>query len=239
MYTSLWRLIVILAMTLFFAGCFGFGDKEPAPEEEMERAARNLEEAAKDMEEAGQDMARGGAEGMAALGDALENFGKALNNGAQVEPVDFRALLDLLPDDIDGMEQVDYDGQRGGNPLVNISEAEATYEEGDRRLNLKIVDPGSMTAMARLGYSWLAMEIDRESLDGYERTMKYRGFPAHQEFNHPRGEELGDCSMSVYVGERFIVTADGDRMTMDTCEEAIDAVDLGDLEDMKDEGVTR
>jgi hypothetical protein len=82
------------------------------------------------------------------------------------------------------------------------------------------------------------MEIERESLDGYERTTKFRGFPAHQEFDHERGEKLGDCSMSVQVAGRFIVTAEGDNVTMDDCEEAISEIDLRDLEDMKDVGVS-
>jgi hypothetical protein len=239
MTTHLSRLLVVFLLGFLFAGCFGCEEKEPETfDEHMEEAVNDLEEAAKDLEEAGDDLASSGAEGMAALGEALQNFGQALNDGAKVEPVDFRDLLDLLPKRVDGMPQTDYDGQRGGNPIVNASEVEGTYEEGERRLEIKIVDPGSMTAMARLGYSWLALEIDQESVDGFERTLKFKGFPAHQEFEHERGEKLGTCSMSVYVGDRFIVTADGDNVTMDTCEEGIEETDLSELEDMKSRGVS-
>lgn len=222
--------LIALGVAISLAPACG-SDTPDTPAEELEQATRDLEKAAEDLQE-------GSSEGLAALGKALEGVGKAMNEGAKVEPVDFRDLQDLLPNRVDGMDRTDFEGQRGGMGPFKISEATATYEEDDRRIELHILDPGSMTGIAAFGYAWLSMEIDQESSSGYERTTKFKGYPAHVKFERGAGDDVGDAEMSVVVGERFIVTAEGRNVRVGDLEDAIEDVDLGDLEDMRDEGVS-
>ncbi len=222
------RIVLFLTISLILAAC---AEKEPpTPAEELEQAARELDKAAEDLQQ-------GGAEGLAALGKALESVGRAMNEGARVEPVDFRALQDLLPGRADGLERVDFQGQRGGMGPIRTSEAKATYEGSGRRIELRVVDPGSLTGIAAFGYAWLNREIDQESSSGYERTMKFKGYPAYQKFTRGSGDTVGDAEMSIIVGQRFIVTANGANVSMADLEDAIEDVDLRDLEKMRNEGV--
>lgn len=144
------------------------------------------------------------------------------------EPVDFRALKALLPDGLPGFTRTDATGQKSSALGIKSSSAEATYESGDRRVTLTITDMGTLTSWAMLGYGWMNMEMDSETETGYERTSKYKGYPAHETFEQSDGYTSG--SFSVIVGQRFVVQAEGDDAEMSAIQAAIERVDLAELE---------
>ncbi len=219
----------INALLVFFliawTGCGGCGDKADEP-------------GADDTEVSGSTTDDNTGDEPQSLGDAMNQAQKAVKDamggGEGVEPVDFRKLRDLLPEDLPGMDRTNAEGQKSGMMGINVSQAEGTYEGDGGRITITIIDMGTLKGAAMFGYAWLMAEIDRESDDGYERTTKYKGFPAYEKMDRNGDQE--DYSYQVVVGERFIVSFEGDNVTKAKMETARDRVPFGKLDDMKNEG---
>ncbi len=223
---------ILLALALLVA--IGCGKSEQ--QKRAEEAAKQLEEAGKSMADAGEKMKesiQGGGEDMA---EAMKKMGEAMTGGKKVEPVDFRELKALLPESIPGMKRTNATGERNAAFGINVSEAEGNYEteDGSSNMSIKITDLGSisgLTAMAAFG--WAMADFDRETDNGYEKTTKYSGHKAFEEYDN--SNESG--KLQVLVAERFIVEANGYNVKMDAIKGALDKVDLGKLEGWKNHGV--
>lgn len=205
------------------AGCGG--DNSAEPDAAPDAAERGPDDASEDERN----------DPASAITGALN---QAFGGEGSVETVDFRVLRDLLPDELDGMERVDASGERAGVAGFSFSQAEGEYrsDDGERRISLQIVDGGGIAQMTMLGATWMQVEIDREDSNGYERTTEYEGYPAFEKVrtgDRPRSE------LSVIVAERFLVTANGQNVEMDELKDAVEELDLGELEDMRDEGVEK
>lgn len=215
-------LLSLLAVTVLmpaFAGC------GPSREEQRQDA---VEDAAEEMERRAEDGDAAGA--MEAFGNAMEQ----MNSGeGRAEPVDFRVLKERMPESIEGLARTSHTGERGGAMGMAVSQAEAVYEGDDgERLTIKIVDLGNVPQVAMMGYGWALADIDRESDDEYERTMRFQGHRGYEKYNTT--SRSGE--MNLLVAGRFMVEADGRNVDMDVIRAAVEAVDLGELEDMRDEG---
>jgi hypothetical protein len=172
---------------------------------------------------------------------AAEEMAQAQKEGVTVDPVDFRQLKEMLPDQVAGIERSDASGEKGGAMGMTMSKATGTYRETEgearRSVRLTITDFGALQGMAAMGFAWMQVEIDRESDDGYERTSEFEGHPAHEKFT--RNGERSDAELQVVVAKRFLVEADGDNVPMEDVKEALKSVDLAKLQEMKDVGVSR
>ena len=171
------------------------------------------------------------------LGNAFEEMGKAFGNDTNVEPVDFRELRALLPEEIRGMEKGKSNGERTGALGFRISQVEQTYEEenGDGKLEISIVDLGGLKNVAAMGLDWLNVDVDRESDDGYERTRTYRDHPVMD-----KCEQTGrydKCEMTAFISRRFVVSLKSQGLERGRLEDILEEVDIRKLERMKDEGV--
>ncbi len=222
-----------LALSLLLAGLVGCqpDPSEPDAVNHSERTADRGNDGRAD---------DGRAAGVEDLASAMgQMFGGGGENGRVTETVDFRALRDLLPEDLRGMERTDASGEKTGMGGFNISRAEGQYRDADdasRRIELQITDAGGFGRMMMFGAAWMQMEVDRESSTGYERTTKFEGFPALEKF---QGGDRPRSELQVVVGDRFFVSADGRNVEMDELKAAVRAIDLGDLEDLREVGVER
>ena len=75
-----------------------FGCGKSVEQKQLEEAGQKMEDAGKKMEEA---MKQGGQ----GFGEAMQKMGEAMTAGKKVEPVDFRALKELLPESLPGMKR--------------------------------------------------------------------------------------------------------------------------------------
>lgn len=180
-------------------------------ESKEEKAAREAQEAADQMEEAAQKMQ-----------DALTG----IESGEKAEVVDWRKLKELLPNKIDGMPRTDESGETAGAMGFTFSQASGTFEKGDRRVDLKIVDTGGLSGLLSVSAAWTTITIDKEDRNGYERTTEIDGYKAFEKYdkNSKNGE------VSVLVGKRFVVTLEGRGVDMDELRDALDDIGLKKLE---------
>ncbi|MDX1906094.1 MAG: hypothetical protein SF053_03610 [Bacteroidia bacterium] len=158
----------------------------------------------------------------------LEDLTQRQTDGKPVEPVNFRELKALLPGSIAGMSQHDAEGQTTGAMGFTVSQAGAAYGEGDRRIKLEITDAGGISMAAMSLAAWSMTTIDRETDEGFERTGTIGGHKSYEEY--ATANRSGQ--VSVLVGGRFIVSAQGDGVSIDELREAVQGVNLGQLAGM-------
>ncbi len=159
---------------------------------------------------------------------ALEEMAKELGAAAEAELMDFRVLKAMLPEAIDGFERVEASGERSSAMGFRVSRATATYRDGNREVRLTISDMGSMQHLMGFAAVWMQQEIDREDERGYERTMRYKGFPAYEKFT--RGEDGSTrAQLQVVVRSRYMIELEGMNVAIEVLRAALDQIDLSRL----------
>jgi hypothetical protein len=154
------------------------------------------------------------------------------------EPVDFRRLQELLPEEAVGLPRTNREGERSGAMGMTVSQATGTYEGTPNsdgvapRLTIKISDLGGIGAAAMFGAAWTMASIDRESERDYERTTQIGGHPGYIKYDR----ESRSGNFQAFVAGRFLVEADGQNVTDDQLQEALTSVSFRQLDGMKDEG---
>ena len=186
----------------------------------------------------GDGSADGGADEVADVTRAAKEMQDAVagrTGDEPVEPVDFRELKDLLPEEVVGWKRVSHEGQRSGAAGFTVSTASALYQPEDRRyttINIELIDTGGLGSLATMGMAhWLSIEVDREDDSGYERTREYDGYPAYETFVAKDGE-IGSANLSIVVERRFIVQLHGADIRMEDVISAADELDLDRLADL-------
>jgi len=163
------------------------------------------------------------------IGEAMKKVEQAveqMNEGNTTEVIDFRVLKALLPEQLIGMERVAHAGEKAGAMGFVVSNAEAEYEDGDRRLEVKIVDTGGIMGLTMGMAAWATVEVDRENQDGFERTTTIDGHKAFESYNsNNRSGEL-----NLLVSDRIVVTLEGRNLESDALRSALEQLDLDSLE---------
>ncbi|MFV1986157.1 MAG: hypothetical protein ACC682_02690 [Gemmatimonadota bacterium] len=165
------------------------------------------------------------------MSDAAEE----MTGDERVDPVDFRELKDLLPDEVIGWQRIEHEGERAGAAGFIVSTASALYQADEGRvttISIEISDTGGLGGFAGMGMAaWLSIEVDRETDGGYERTTEYKGRPAYQTFQ-ARDGEIGSAQLNFVVERRFIVQLSGADVRMEDVMSAADELDLDRLADL-------
>ncbi|MBE2186931.1 MAG: hypothetical protein IAE99_09190 [Rhodothermales bacterium] len=190
-----------------------------------DRAVRSVEGRAAEQAGSVADsaLARGAnAAGLPALGGGGSNSGRT---------VDFRVLRDMLPSSFAGYRRGEATGQRSAAMGMETAEASASYAAGDASATLTITDMGTMRSWGAVGMAWMqGANVDRESDDGFERTLRVQDFPAHVT-QSGRGSDVR-AEMTAIVGERFMVKATVNGGDARVAQAAVTAVDLARLAEM-------
>jgi uncharacterized ParB-like nuclease family protein len=216
---------ILAVVALVLAGGCG-----KSPKQEAEEAQKKVEEARQQLEEKMPG-------GLGQVTEAVEKMGEAMKAG-KAEPVDSRELEKLLPAAAGGLPRTEASGEKTDQMGVKVSVARAVYERGEEpgRIDLQIVDLGSLTGFAAVGATaWAMADVNNQDEDGYEKTFLYSGCKAYEKYDRPgrQGE------LKVLVADRFVLEISGSDVSMDEIKAAAGAVDLGRLKAMKGVGVAK
>ena len=162
------------------------------------------------------------------VAEAMQEVEKAveqMNDGKAVEVIDFRELKALLPQRLLGMERTAHEGEKAGAMGIVVSNAEAEYEDGDRRLQVKIVDTGGIMGAAMGMAAWAKVEVDRETQDGYERTTTIDGHKAFESYQ----TDTGTGELNLLIDERIVVSLEGRNLEPAALRTALEQLDLEEL----------
>ena len=80
-----------------------------------------------------------------------------------------------------------------------------------------------------LAAAWSQLEIDKESDEGYEKTLKVAGHPAFETWQ----KEGKSGNIQVYVAKRFIVTVQTTGLASEKAQEVAKALPLDKLAALK------
>ena len=185
-------------------------------EEELYRIAKDVEESV--------------TNGLARVGKVLEEIGTRIQEDADVKVVDFREFRELLPSDLMGMERVDWKGSNKSAFSMRFSKLEASYESDDNRMDIAILDLGTMKGLAAMGFDFIDKQIDEEDRDGYKRTREFEGWPGLETVEFKDGNRK--FTGVIIVEKRFVIAveAQGTDLDKDFLDELFDDLDIRDLE---------
>lgn len=184
---STWKFSAVAGLLVGAIACGGGQSKEAkAAEQVAQQAQANAEQMSKSLE----SMAKGMTGGDPAV--------------KQVDPVSFRDLQSVFPDQFAGWERDNPTGERMTQP-VSFSEASVNFRKGDASLSLKITDTGFSQMLLAPYAMFLTVGYERESGDSYEKSTKVGEFPAWTRWN--KSEKSGE--LNVVVGNRFLVQIEG------------------------------
>jgi Yip1-like protein len=218
-------------------GLGGLGGGNSGVTIDKDSALGKLDAWSKKMEAAGKQMDAAQKSGDSkAQGEALGKIiGTAVSGGDQVEALAPDVLKPFVPETLAGLKRTDFSAERNGAMGMQVSEAHATYSDGaNRTLRLEVTDAGSAKGFLSLA-GWAAVQSDKETDHGYEKTYKDGGRLVHEQWDgQTKYGEYG-----IVLGDRFAVKVSGDADSIDQLKTAAGTINLAGLEALKDVGVKK
>jgi hypothetical protein len=194
-----------------------------SPLGKLDQFGKSMDEANRRME-AAQKSGDPGKQMEAALGA----LGTALSGGKGVDPVQLDALKPFVPDRFAGLPRTDLRTDRSGVKGLMVAKAEGVYGDGAKRVELEVTDTGGAAGLVGLA-SWMGVQGEHE--DSRRRTVTKR---ENGRLVHEDADKQGtDNSYSVVLGERFVVSARGHGVDLDTLRSSVSGLDLPRLEALK------
>jgi len=166
--------------------------------------------------------------------EALQQFAdkaKDMQNKEPVDPIDFRKLKELLPEEISGFKRTEASGEKSGAMGFTISTAEARYKgDDDASVKVEIFDTGGVAGVATMALaSWTMADIDKETETGYEKTTKLEGYKAFEKYN----SQSKSGELNVLVADRYVVNVNGNNVTAEQLKSILADLDLAKLANLK------
>ncbi|WP_293677247.1 Yip1 family protein [uncultured Phenylobacterium sp.] len=156
-----------------------------------------------------------------------EAAAKQLQSGNAAPATDPEVLKAYLPASVGGFTRGDVSAASGGAGGMQGSSAEADYAKGDARMQLEVTDLGAAAAIAGIAGAF-DVKSSKDTATGYEKVGKVDGRMTQESYD--RESKHGEYS--VLVGDRFMVQASGDGVSVDDLKAAVGAVGIGRLESL-------
>ena len=203
---------------------------------DKDSALGKLDAFSKKMEAAGKQMETAQKSGDAdAQGKAMGAvLGAAMGGGDQVEALAPDMLKPFVPATLAGLPRTDFSAEKNGAMGMQVSTANATYSDNasGRSLRLEVTDMGSAKGLMAMA-GWAALQQERETEHGYEKTYKQDGRLVHEEWNSQ--DKHGEYG--IVLGDRFSVKLSGQADSIDQLKAAVAGLNLAGLEALKAQGV--
>jgi hypothetical protein len=234
-------LVGVVAADLTGVGYAAYGPGATSSSRSFDPASPGgkLDQWAHRMEAASQQMqaAQKRGDSAAATQAASALVGAALGGDATVQALAPERIRAFLPASLGGLARSQISAERHAALGMQLSEAEAQYKDDQgHSINLKIQDVGGASGLVSLA-SWAAVEEDKQTSTGYEKTYKSGDRMVHEQWNVPSGgNAAGYGEYAVIVGQRYAVEASGQVADIDMLKSAVTSVDLAGLESLKNEG---
>lgn len=155
----------------------------------------------------------------------MEAAAKQMESGKAPEAVAPDVLKAYLPEGVAGYARTEVTTGSGGAAGMNGSQAEGVYTKGDAQIRLSVTDLGAAGALAGLANAFNVQSTSEK--DGkYEKVGKVDGRMTQESYD--RSNKHGQYS--VLVGDRFMVAAEGEGVSIDDLKAATAAVGPAKLE---------
>jgi hypothetical protein len=201
-----------------------------SPLGKLQAMGKAMEESSKKME-----AARKSGDHKAEAAAAMQGLGALFGGGKPVDPVGIDQLKPLMPDTFAGLAKLSSKAEKSGVVGMMISKASATYgDHAGKDVSLDISDTGGAAGLLGMA-AWVNVQVEKEDDNGFERTKNENGRMVHEKSSKRSGRD----EYTVVVASRFVVSAKGRGVDLDTIKKAVNDIDLGKIEAMKDVGVKK
>jgi hypothetical protein len=198
-----------------------------------------LDDLAKKMEASGKAMeaAEKSGDQKAQAEAAAAALGTLFSGGKKVEPLPLDTLKPFIPETFAGLAKKTSSAESTGMAGLTIAKAQASYgdDSGAKSITLEIMDAGSTMGLMGLA-SWANVQSEKEDQNGYEKTQKIGSRTVLEKASKPAG---GSAEYTTTLADRFVVSAKSKGVAIADLKSAVNGLDLGKLEAMKDVGVTK
>ncbi|HEY6815489.1 MAG TPA: Yip1 family protein [Croceibacterium sp.] len=157
--------------------------------------------------------------------DRMEQAAERMERMAsgEIKPLTPAQLTPLLPASIGSYARVATSSASVGMG----SQAEATYEAGEKRFALRVTDMAAMGGFAGMANA-MGVEYSKEDADGYERVFRN----GDQMMTEKWSKSGSSGTYGVVVADRFMIEADGQVTSIDELKAAVATVDQDELADL-------
>jgi hypothetical protein len=223
---------LITAPAMMAGGSLGMGGPmsrhatvDPStPLGKLDQFGKKMEEASRKMEAAEKsgDPNKQAEAAMAALGTAL-------GGGKRVEPLQLEQIKPFVPETFAGLAKTNTRSERSGAAGFMIAKAEGVYGDASgKQVDLEVVDTGGMAGLMGLA-GWAGIQGERETDDRMERTRREGNRMVHEEVSKRGGRN----TYALVLADRFVVSAKGSGVDINTLKSGVASLDLAKLEGMK------
>jgi hypothetical protein len=153
-----------------------------------------------------------------ALGAALGGQGGA--------PIAVETLKGLMPATLAGMPRTSADARTEGMAGMQFSSVTAQFSEGDRMIELRVLDIGAMPMLAMA--AWSRGTVDRETADEAERVYQKDGVSYKEEYR----KDGSQSSFAMLLPNGVLLDANG-HVPMPDLKAALQGVPIGQLAALK------
>jgi hypothetical protein len=198
-----------------------------SPLGKLESFGKAMDESAKKME-----AARKSGDPNATAGAALESLGTLLGGGKRYDPIEIDQLKTFIPETFGGLPKTSTSAEKTGLAGLMMSTAEARYGDGQKTIELEVVDTGGVSGLVGFA-TWAGATSEKENDEGFERTRKEGNRIVHEKGSKRAG---GANEFGLVLAGRFVVTAKGEGVELTDLKSAVAGLDLAKLESLKDAG---
>jgi hypothetical protein len=204
-------------------------DKD-SPLGKLQQMGTKLEESNRKME-----AAKASGDQKAQATAALEGLGTLFGGGKRVDPIAIDQLKTFVPDTFAGLAKKSSNAEKNGIAGLMVSKAEARYADGaGKSVTLEISDTGGVSGLMGLA-SWAGVEGEKDDDSASEKTQKVGGRLVHERSSKTGGSN----EFGLVLGDRFMVSAKGNGVSLNELKSAVSSLDLAKLEGMKEAGVQK
>jgi hypothetical protein len=182
---------------------------------------RKLEAAAKKVEEASQNqdpqgVSKAATEAVAAVTGVVPGGGRVA--------LSTETLKSWLPDTLNGMKRETFEVQGGTAMGVAGTTAKATYREGERRIDLEVLDAGGASGILAMISGLQSGERETETTHEKSYQTDKRKFTEKRWKNNQRAE------LSIVLANGVMITANARGVPFDTLSSSVQSLGLEKLE---------
>src|SRR5205085_1673362 len=120
--------------------------------------------------------------------------------------IDFRKIKEIIPTELNGLKRSECNGEKNKIGEISISQVNATFKKGEGENNpqiqLTVIDYSNTEMAKGLSAAWTTVEIDKESDDGFEKTIKVKNNPGFLTWQ----KDGKHGQLQLLVGQRLLVT---------------------------------
>lgn len=147
-----------------------------------------------------------------------------------VDPVAWNELQTLIPAKAAGIKKTNAEDDKSSLGNVGFSHALGIYEEGNKKVEIQIIDSGNRSIILTTLAPWRNMtSLDvQDNSGGYEKYVSIGQYPGYEAYT----KADNTAKLSALVKDRFIIMLTGKNLSMEELYKVMNNLDLDKVASM-------